>query len=184
MTSKGLMLLGPNEWDDDYQPRSPPWLRAYLNPLPAVATPMQIRQAMGVRIERESGGAWRGIVMDSRNQKTGEDDADFFRRLETQGNVMAYYFFVPNRSKIMGTAFEAGMLRRDFHYGQHPRIALFAEAGFMAFRDDGTVELAIKGKRTRYFASLIHIAEHVEDWRTLEEGFENVGRRARSHWGP
>lgn len=184
MPSKGIMLLGPNEWDDDYHPASPLWLRDYLNPLPPVATPKQIRQAMAVRIGRDSAGHWQGIVMDPTGQGNDEDDADFFHRLEKENNVQAYYFFVPNSGKFVGTAFEAGMLRRDFHYGENPRISLFLEAGFLTWNDDGTAEPALKGKRTRYITSVVNVAQHVEEWRSLEESFDRIVRRARTNWAP
>lgn len=184
MSPKGIFLLGPNEWDDGYEPPAPVWLRDYLGTIPKVATPKHLRQALSHRISVESAGAWQGVVMSPENQRKGEDDAAFFERLEAEGDVQAYFILVPAQAKILGTIFEGGMLRRDFKWGANPRIVLFVEKGTVAFDEDGNATLTLKGKRTTYLKSLIKVAQHLEEWSTLEEAFDGMAKRARAEWEP
>lgn len=182
MTPTGVFLLGPNEWDDDYKPETPIWLREYLDDLPPSATPKDIRKALAKQIADDSGGKWNGVVMTPESQRKNEDDALFFERLER--DVQAYFILVPLRAKILGTVFEGGMLRRDFKWGGHPRISIFIEKGFVRTDEDGVVTIEAKGKRTTYIKTLLKVADHVEEWETLEEAFDQMRRRARAMSNP
>ena len=106
--------------------------------------------------------------------RTGEGPADFFRRLEVEARIDAYFFIVPLRAKVLGTVFEGGMLQRDFHYGRPPRVAMFLQRGF-ARESKGGLTFTAKGKRTRYLESLAAEAEHVALWDSFDELLELVG---------
>ncbi|MDG7006389.1 MAG: hypothetical protein JRM86_05585 [Nitrososphaerota archaeon] len=116
--------------------------------------------------------------MDPRLQHPGEDDADFFERLEGDPELVAYFFIVPAKAKVVGTVFEEGMLRRDFKYGKLPRIVLFLEAGTVRSLSGGTFEFVEHGKRARYLRSFARKAEHVEIWNSLDDLKEAVLNRA------
>ncbi|MDG6969840.1 MAG: hypothetical protein JRN54_01870 [Nitrososphaerota archaeon] len=128
-----------------------------------------LRKALAIHLERESSGEWHGLVMDPVGQRPGEDDADYFERIEGENNPVAYLFIIPEKAKIIGTVFEEGMLRRDFKYGVKPRIILFLEEGTALALQGGVYEFISKGKRARYLRSLARKAEHVEFWRTFDE---------------
>lgn len=174
--------MGPNQWDDGYEPATPVWLRDWLDPFPQSASPKQFREVLAAGIRQESDGAWEGVVMSPEDQRKGEDDADYFARLEKEHNVEAYFFFVPNQAKILGTVFEGGMLRRDVQWGKNPRIAVFVEKGFLTLGEDGDATLNVKGKRTTYLKSLLRVSNHIEEWDTVEDAFEQMMRRARTNW--
>lgn len=103
-----IFLLGPDHWDDGVAVAWPAWaLGARREPF----TPNHLRQLLAERIAAASEGTVAGLVMDPVDQRPGEDDADFFQRLE-QG-VKAYMVILPARAKVLGTIFEGGLLVRD-----------------------------------------------------------------------
>lgn len=56
-------------------------------------------------------------VMQPADQLPGEDEADFFARLEAEYAVDAYFVIIPLNAKVLGTICEGGMLVRDFKWG-------------------------------------------------------------------
>lgn len=116
--------------------------------------------------------------MDPDDQRDDESDGDFFRRLEDEHDVDAYFIVFPTRTKVLGTIFEGGMLERDFHYGQNPSVLLFLEDGFAKRQAPGTYTFTAKGKRTRYLETLAERAHHVEFWETFEELSDAIVTRA------
>jgi len=116
--------------------------------------------------------------MDPARQRSGEDDADFFRRLEIVEGVDAYFIILPSRAKLLGTIFEGGMLVRDFHYGRAPSLTLFVERPLIAADGRGGFEFVARGKRTRYLRSLVGRAHHVQIWETVEELLASILDRA------
>jgi hypothetical protein len=125
-------------------------------------------------IGRDSSGKRSGIIMDSADQRPREDDATFFRRLEIDHRVDAYFVFLPARAKVLGTVFEGGMLIRDFQFGRNPRIVLFVEAHLLAPDWRGGFEFVAKGKRTRYLRSLIARTHSVIRWTEADELLSSV----------
>jgi hypothetical protein len=113
-------------------------------------------------------------MMRRQDQAAAEDDADFFGRLEVSEAVDAYFIILPRQAKVLGTVFEGGMLRRDFHYGVRPRIVLFLEAGTAEFDARSRWVFQVPGKRTRYLESLAARAEHVVVWADLDELMDQV----------
>lgn len=91
-TPEGLFLLGP----DQFQSRSRPagW--------PQGKTPHQVRQLLARMVAEDSGGLLRGVVMDPTEQREGEDDADFFARIEREHRLRWYYLVVPKGCKLVG----------------------------------------------------------------------------------
>lgn len=166
---RNVFLLGPNEWDDNVHPPAPLWMEQLLGQGPRPYTPLHLRRAAAVSIERESGGLIRGVIMDRADQKPGEPDDEFFHRLEVQHNIAAYYITFPLPAKVLGTVFEGGMLVRDFHHGQRPHIVLLLQAGFAAEDTEGNVTFTAKGKRTDYLRSLVKRAQRHLFWHTEEE---------------
>lgn len=156
----------------------PPWATPLLGPAAVRFEPHTLRLALSLLLERESEGRCRGIVMDPRLQRPGEDDDDFFERLESDPELTAYFFIVPTKAKVVGTVFEEGMLRRDFKYGKRPRIFLFLESGTVRCLPGGSFEFVEKGKRARYLRSFARKAEHVEIWNSLDDMKEAVLNRA------
>ncbi len=173
----GVFLLGPDQWDDAVEVAPPAWATSLLGPGAHPFTPHNLRKALAIHLERESFGEWHGLVMDPEGQKPGEDDADYFERIEAENNPVAYLFIIPEKAKIIGTVFEEGMLRRDFKYGIKPRILLFLEEGTALAFPSGAFEFVSKGKRARYLRSLARKAEHVEFWRTFDELRDTLLRR-------
>ncbi len=155
----------------------PAWVASLLGPEAHPFTPRTLRKALAVLLDRESSGEWHGLVMDPEGQLSGEDDADYFERIEEEHTPVAYVFVIPEKAKIIGTVFEEGMLRRDFKYGHGPRVLLFLETGTANALPGGVYEFVSKGKRTRYLRSLARKAEHVEFWRTFEDLRDDLLRR-------
>lgn len=131
--------------------------------------PKTLRIALGILIEKESGGNCKAIVMDPSDQQPGESDIDFFRRLEIENSVDSYFIVVPARTKILGTTFGEGILARDFQLGRAPYVALFPEMSTVRELANGDVEFTEKGKRTRYLKALARKSRHVEPWDGLED---------------
>jgi hypothetical protein len=118
--------------------------------IPAVPfNPKLLRLALAKLIHQESAGRVAGLVMDPAYQRPEESDSDFFRRLELENRVESYIVIVPSRAKLLGTLFEGGMLIRDFHHGDHPRIAFYPESSMVKISMAGSVEFVEKGNRTR-----------------------------------
>ncbi len=174
-----IFLLGPDQWDGEATPALTPRISALIAGPPAALTPHRLRLALRAAIAKESGGSRAGIVMERQDQAPGEDDAEFFRRLELAEAVDSYFVILPARAKVIGTVFEGGMLRRDFHHGLHPRIVLFLEKGVAFEKAGGRWEFQVKGKRTRYLESLAARATHVAIWVDLDDLLEQVLQRAR-----
>jgi hypothetical protein len=116
--------------------------------------------------------------MDPKDQLAGEDDSDFFRRLEVERGVDSYFIIVPPQAKVLGTVFEGGMLIRDLHYGRRSTFSLFPSASSVEIRDDGEVVFLEKGKRTQYLRSLARKALHFQPWDDMEDLREAVLSRA------
>lgn len=175
-----VFLLGPDEWDEGYTAEPPIWLAGLLGERPNPFTPRHLRLAAAAGIARRSGGGRRGFVMRSEEQRPGESDARFFRRLEVENEVDSYFIVLPLHAKLYGTVFEGGMLVRDSLFGRDPSIVLFIESGFAKDTGaDGLVFLA-KGKRTRYLRDLVAAAEHAELWETYEDLMDAVSTWAES----
>ncbi len=132
-------------------------------------TPRILRLALSALIERESEGRCRAVIMGPADQWEGEDEADFFHRIELERKVDAYFFIVPARCKVLGTIFEEGMLVRDFQRGRAPLIVLFPKDRTFKESEDGSVMFVEKEKRTQYLRSLARKAVHVQPWGSLEE---------------
>jgi len=136
--------------------------------------PRHLRMAAVELIARVSSSQRLGIVMDPTEQHPGEDNANFFRRLEVDHLVDAYFLILPSRSKVLGTVFEGGMLVRDFQFGRNPKIVLFIEARLLGPDLAGGFEFIAKGKRTRYLRSLLARAQYVIRWSEIEELLASV----------
>lgn len=175
---RAVFLLGPNEWDDGVHVPAPLWAAELLGELPEPFTPKHLRLAAAARIEAESDGRVSAVVMDPKGQKPSEDDADYFERIERERAIDAYFVVVPLRTKILGTVFEGGMLRRDFAHGRRPYIAVFIERGAARIDEHERWEFVEKGHRTRYLASLAKVAGLVQEWETLEDLVESLVERA------
>lgn len=169
-----IFLLGPDQWDDDHRPPLPGPVEALLGRSSTPYQPRDLRRAAALLIAKDSDGRRLGFVMDPSEQRPGEDEADFFRRLEVEHLVDAYFIILPDRAKVLGTVFEGGMLVRDFHFGRSPRIVLFAEDSVIKSDGRGAFEFVSKGRRTRYLRSLATRAEHVVVWRGLERLFASI----------
>jgi len=163
-----IFLLGPDQWDDDYRPPIPAPVKAVLGSLSGPYQPRHLRLAAASMLAEDSGRRRTGVVMDPSSQWPGEDEADFFRRLEVECLVDAYFIVLPARAKLLGTVFEGGMLVRDFHFGRNPKIVLFVEESVIQPDARGRFEFVAKGKRTRYLRSLVIRAEHVVVWNRVE----------------
>lgn len=160
---ENVFLLGPDQWDDDVAPLPPDLPELPQEPY----TPKSLRTAAARRIIAEADGKVRVVIMDPSHQRPGEDDADFFHRLEVEHEVDTYLIVVPMKAKVLGTVFEGGMLVRDRQRGFDPRIAFFPQHGYARQGSDGTVDFeteGAKGKRTRYLQSVTRAAQHVELW--------------------
>ena len=118
--------------------------------------------------------------MRSEQQRPGESDARFFRRLEVENEVDAYFILLPLHAKLYGTVFEGGMLVRDSLFGRDPSIVLFIESGFAEGDAAGGLVFQAKGKRTRYLRDLVAAAEHAEFWQTYEDLMDAVSTWAES----
>jgi len=137
-------------------------------------SPRHLRSVAAELIARESAGLRYGFLMETAGQRHDEDDAGFFRRLELDNRVDAYFVILPARAKVLGTVFEGGLLVRDFHFGRDPRIVLFVEARLLDSGFDGRFEFVAKGKRTRYLRSLVARAQSVIRWADVEGLFESI----------
>lgn len=157
-----VFLLGPDQWDGE-APSAPAWLRDPSSPY----QPKDLRVHLARMISEED-GTRRGVVMDPAHQRPDEPPGEFFRRLELEHSVDAYCIIVPHATKVLGTVFEGGMLERDFHYGQNPRILLLLDRRF-AVEHRGVVRFTAEGKRTRYLESLASRAHHVAFWDEPED---------------
>lgn len=178
---QNVFLLGPDQWDDGAVP--PPHELPEL--LGERYTPKSLRTAAARRITAETEGNVRTIVMDSADQRPGEDEADFFHRLEVEHDVDTYLIVVPTRAKVLGTVFEGGMLVRDRQRGLDPRIGFFPQRGYARQALDGTVDFeteAAKGKRTRYLQSVTRAAQHVELWERPEDLLPRLVARSVMPW--
>lgn len=175
-----VFLLGPDEWDEGYTAEPPIWIAGLLGERPDAFTPRHLRLAAAAWIERKSGGGRRGFVMLSEEQRPGEPDARFFRRLEVENEVDAYFILLPLHAKLYGTVFEGGMLVRDSLFGRDPSIVLFIESGFAEADGAGGFVFLVKGKRTRYPRGLVAAAEHAELWETYEDLLDAVATWAES----
>lgn len=173
-----IFLLGPDYWDDGFTVAAPPWIESAVGGPVTNFQPKLLRVALAVLIEKGSNGQVGTVVMDPSDQRKGEPDDDFFRRLEVENDVDAYFVIVPARTKVMGTIFEEGMLVRDFHFGRDPFVALFPEASTVKLPDDGSIEFVERGKRTQYLKSVARHAKHVDPWEGLEDLRERVLKRA------
>jgi hypothetical protein len=156
----------------------PLWVEHALGSPAAPFTPKLLRVALGALILQESSGKCRTVVMDPGEQHPGEDESDFFHRLELDWGVDSYFIIVPSGTKVLGTVFEGGMLIRDLHYGKRSTFSLFPQASSVDVRDDGEMVFIEKGKRTQYLKSLARKASHVQPWTDFEDLREAVLSRA------
>jgi hypothetical protein len=160
--------LGPNEWDDGVTVLAPLWVESILGGLPSPFTPKHIREAAAIKIEAESRGNVRAIIMDPKDQHPGEDDATFFQRLEKEHNIETYFFVMPLNCKPHGLTFEAGMIQRDFQWGRNPAVLLFVQEGVADVDDKENWNFKEKGHRTRYLSSFAGLAHNVQPWKNIE----------------
>lgn len=168
-----VFLLGPDQWDDDFEVEAPTWLLTELKDLGEQGyQPKHMRTYLKRIIERDP--SRRAVVMDPSGQKPGERDGDFFHRLEIENEVDSYVITVPSNTKVLGTVFEGGMLERDFHYGANPRILLFLQSTYAGRDHHDKIEFVEQGKRTRYLESLADRAHHVGLWEEPEDLMELV----------
>jgi hypothetical protein len=175
---KSVFLLGPDEWAERTGRVAPTWVSSELGGPITEYTPKTLRLALAAAIERESGGKCSAIVMDRALQHDGEDDADFFQRLEIEHRPDSYFFVFPAGAKILGIVFEAGMLVRDFAHGQSPQMVMFAERPIVMTGANGSVEFRERGNRTRYLRSVARRAKHLQIWESTEDLREVVLQRA------
>ncbi len=175
---KCIFLLGPDEWDERVATTARGRTSRYATDGRIPLTPNGLRLQLAEAIRLDSGRARRALVMGRDERAPGEDDADFFRRLELANRVDAYFVILPLRAKVLGTVFEGGMLRRDFHHGLSPRIFLFLERGIAEVDPQGRWTFKEKGKRTRYLESLAVRSEHIAVWADVGDLFDQVLRWA------
>jgi hypothetical protein len=175
---KSVFLLGPDEWAEGKARAAPAWIAAELGGPITDYTPKTLRLALAAAIERESGGKCSAIVMDPSLQHEGEDEADFFGRLETENQFDSYFFILPAGAKILGLVFEAGMLVRDFAHGQSPPLVMFAERPTVKAGANGSIEFRERGNRTRYLRSVARRAKHFQIWDSTDDLREVVLQRA------
>lgn len=163
-----IFLLGPDQWDDGVAEPWPAW--AALADPDLSFTPKHFRLEIKHAIERDSEGRVKAVVMDDSLKPKGKDlkDDELFHHIETTLHVTRYFIIVPNRTKVLGTIFEGGMLVRDFHYGRNPEIVLLFEDEYANADEEGNFSWT-KGKRTEYLTSLAARAHHVDTWGSLEE---------------
>jgi hypothetical protein len=87
-----------------------------LGSTPSPFTPKHLREAAAVKIDAESKGQVKGVIMDPKLQREGEDDATFFHRLEQEHAIETYFFIMPLHCKPLGTTFDVDANRhRDLH---------------------------------------------------------------------
>lgn len=172
--AKSIFLLGPNEWDEGHAPPAPLWMESLLGVTPSPFTPRHLREAAAVKIETESRGRVKPILMDPKLQRPQEDEASFFRRLELEHAIGTYFFIMPLHCKPLGTAFEAGLLQRDFQWGRNPSVLLFVQEGFAAVDEKENWNFKEKGHRTRYLSSFAGVAQNVQSWKNYEILIDDV----------
>lgn len=171
---KHVFLLGPNEWDEGHNPPAPLWLESLLGSTPSPFTPKNVREAAAVKIDAESKGQVKGVIMDPKLQRAGEDDAKFFQRLEKDHSISTYFFVLPLQCKPLGTTFEAGMLQRDFQWGRNPSVLLFVQEGVAVADANENWDFKERGHRTKYLASFASVAHNVQTWKNFETLVDDI----------
>jgi hypothetical protein len=102
-----------------------------------------------------------------------------FERLERENNISHYYFILPANAKMHGTTFEAGMLSRDFKYGQYSHIVAFIDES-LAVRDahGELVHRFQKNELTNYLGAMLDLTPAVRWWKSIEHLIDQVGMQA------
>ena len=172
-----IFLLGPDQWDNGVTVQWPAWASEKQG---EEFTPKHFRLELAAHIDAESEGTVRAVVMDDSLRPKDQPEMgndELFRFIETTYAVDEYFIIVPADSKVLGTIFEGGMLVRDFHHGQRPKISLFLDERFAVVDDSGGVTFS-PGKRTQYLRDLLKRAHNVLYWNCLEDVLDLVAEQA------
>ena len=168
-----VFLIGPDEWRRGHQMQTPVW--ASDDHPPPSMSPKGLRQLIGRRMERDTDGAVRAIVMDREDQGKGESNVEFFERLIEQHRVRVLFAIWPANAKILGLTFELGMWAKD---PNRPQLLLFVEEVVMKGTDADGWTLTEEGNRTTYLADVAKSADHVQRWKDVEALIDAVVERA------
>lgn len=144
------MVLGPSVWLDDDRVASQ-----------APDDPLEMRRRIATALRARDLDAF---LMEDEEQRDGESNTAFFRRLVTERAVQRFLVYWPLGARLHGLDVEAGGILQWLERGvlEPDRIYLIVERGVV---DDGPVSaLSEPGNRTRYHEDFERYEVRIRVW--------------------